>query len=372
MRASWTRSTSIARTDSHTPVSAIGSASIVKPGLTPVPSTATRARRASASIFRATAACAFTGYASSSVVETIGTFCFRTASNSGTTFLIEELVHSTATSGLTAFSVFVMSAVTGTRSFLPTPQTSPTSRPIFAGSMSTAPTSVKPFRAASCLTTPAPMGPRPMLTTLMDTRALLPEKRPMLAFRPIDHGAPTPRSAALPRAPTRPGRHGWRRTLSAWASSPVSCATTLVAALPSGGAARRPPAHDWQWERVLEAQDTLVDPVFRTHSGSGVGVPPTVVHRRCRGDRSLDDSDGRCCIRARSCSGCFSLGGMLDRLARGRPIRTAAFFAACGVYFFRFLRLALPVAVIYWVFHHWLMAALADFAIAGRTPGTSS
>ena len=41
MRASWTRSTRIASTRSQTPVSMIGSASITKPGFTPVPSTAT-------------------------------------------------------------------------------------------------------------------------------------------------------------------------------------------------------------------------------------------------------------------------------------------------------------------------------------------
>ena len=40
-RASWMRSTRMLSTRSHTPVSVIGSASIVKPGLTPVPSTAT-------------------------------------------------------------------------------------------------------------------------------------------------------------------------------------------------------------------------------------------------------------------------------------------------------------------------------------------
>jgi hypothetical protein len=36
----------------------------------------------------------------------------------------------------------------------------------------------------------------------------------------------------------------------------------------------------------------------------------------------------------------FLTGGALDRLARGRPIYTAAFFSACGMYFVRFLRLA--------------------------------
>ncbi len=43
----------------------------------------------------------------------------------------------------------------------------------------------------------------------------------------------------------------------------------------------------------------------------------------------------------------FLAGGILDRYARNRPIRTAAFFAACGVYFFRFLRLAVFAAAGY-------------------------
>ena len=120
MRASCTRSTSIALTLSQTPVSMIGSASITKPGLTPVPRTATRPRLASASIFFAAAALLLTGYASSSVVDTIGTFSFSTASNSGTTFFRDELVHSTATSGFVALIVRVMSSVTFTLSRRPT------------------------------------------------------------------------------------------------------------------------------------------------------------------------------------------------------------------------------------------------------------
>ena len=42
----------------------------------------------------------------------------------------------------------------------------------------------------------------------------------------------------------------------------------------------------------------------------------------------------------------FLSGGVLDRLARGRPIRTAAFFAACGVFFFRFVRLTAMVSAV--------------------------
>jgi hypothetical protein len=41
----------------------------------------------------------------------------------------------------------------------------------------------------------------------------------------------------------------------------------------------------------------------------------------------------------------FLSGGALDRYARGRRIGAAAFFAACGVYLFRFLRLGVAVAI---------------------------
>ena len=45
----------------------------------------------------------------------------------------------------------------------------------------------------------------------------------------------------------------------------------------------------------------------------------------------------------------FLAGGILDRFARARPTRTHEFFAACGVYFTRFLRLAPFIAVAYYV-----------------------
>lgn len=43
----------------------------------------------------------------------------------------------------------------------------------------------------------------------------------------------------------------------------------------------------------------------------------------------------------------FLLGGVLDRLARHRATRSHGFFAACGVFFFRFLRLAIVAGVVY-------------------------
>ena len=54
----------------------------------------------------------------------------------------------------------------------------------------------------------------------------------------------------------------------------------------------------------------------------------------------------------------FLSGGIIDRLARDRPIRSHGFFAACGVYFGRFLRLAPLIALAYYALfryvHPWL------------------
>ena len=50
----------------------------------------------------------------------------------------------------------------------------------------------------------------------------------------------------------------------------------------------------------------------------------------------------------------FLSGGVLDRLARARPVRSAAFFSACGVFFWRFLRLAIVVGFAYWLIFSYL------------------
>ncbi len=50
----------------------------------------------------------------------------------------------------------------------------------------------------------------------------------------------------------------------------------------------------------------------------------------------------------------FLSGGILDRVARGRAVRTSAFFAACGVYFFRFLRVGVLIGSGYWALFYWL------------------
>ena len=56
----------------------------------------------------------------------------------------------------------------------------------------------------------------------------------------------------------------------------------------------------------------------------------------------------------------FLSGGILDRFARNRAIRAAAFFSACGVYFVRFLRLAIVIGLCYWALFRWLHPWLFD------------
>lgn len=53
----------------------------------------------------------------------------------------------------------------------------------------------------------------------------------------------------------------------------------------------------------------------------------------------------------------FLSGGVLDRLARGRAIRSQGFFAACGTYVWRFVRLGALAGLVYYV----LFAYVHDF-----------
>jgi len=58
----------------------------------------------------------------------------------------------------------------------------------------------------------------------------------------------------------------------------------------------------------------------------------------------------------------FLAGGIIDRLARDRPTHTFGFFSACGVFFFRFLRLAvvqmLAYGLLFGLLHPWLFDRL--------------
>jgi hypothetical protein len=68
----------------------------------------------------------------------------------------------------------------------------------------------------------------------------------------------------------------------------------------------------------------------------------------------------------------FIVGGVIDRYARQRPTRSHGFFAASGVFFMRFSRLAVIAGLVYWflfryvhtwLFDNWLGAATRDLDI---------
>ena len=58
----------------------------------------------------------------------------------------------------------------------------------------------------------------------------------------------------------------------------------------------------------------------------------------------------------------FLMGGVLDRLARDRRTGTYGFFAACGTFFFRLLRLGVFAGAVYWLLftavHTWLFSGV--------------
>jgi hypothetical protein len=67
----------------------------------------------------------------------------------------------------------------------------------------------------------------------------------------------------------------------------------------------------------------------------------------------------------------FLSGGIVDRYARQRPIRTHGFFAASGVYFFRFLRLAAIAGLTYWWLFAYVHRWLFDEQFVSLTRGLS-
>ena len=68
----------------------------------------------------------------------------------------------------------------------------------------------------------------------------------------------------------------------------------------------------------------------------------------------------------------FLSGGLIDRFARGRRIGTRAFFGACGLFFFRFLRLGLLIGAAYYVLIGWFHTLLFDVLFPWITHETTS
>ena len=177
---------------------------------------------------------------------------------------------------------------------------------------------------------------------------------------------------------------GWRRVLAAPAIIGGVFVVTLLAALPlaltmrglieaqlgrSLMADRAADGVNWQWWQEFSSQAT----------GLGITFTPTILGFASTMDSlsSLLDAQGEIVPVAAAVATylliwIFLSGGVLDRYARQRPTRTHGFFAAAGVYFWRFLRLGIIAALVYWflfayvhgkLFDQWFVSATRDIAV---------
>jgi hypothetical protein len=145
---------------------------------------------------------------------------------------------------------------------------------------------------------------------------------------------------------------GWRRVLRAPAAVTGTLVTIWVSSrlvavalsAPSGYVTMESfPATAGQWmvafERELRNFTAVVTPDISPFFQTGA-IPPAIIAATC----------------VQTGLWLFLSGGLIDRFARARPIRTAAFFAAAGVYFFRFLRLVAIVWLVAWGLLRWQQA----------------
>jgi hypothetical protein len=172
---------------------------------------------------------------------------------------------------------------------------------------------------------------------------------------------------------------GWRRALRAPALTAGALAATLLVALPLGlvmadaieahlgrslAAERAAAGWDEGWATEFAAQAQGIGRTL-THEFLGFGGTLAIVSDIA--DRQSLEPALAVAAAGSVLLWIFLSGGMLDRLARGRPIRTQQFFAACGVFFVRFVRLGVIVGAVYWALFRWLHPYLFDSLYARLT-----
>jgi hypothetical protein len=165
---------------------------------------------------------------------------------------------------------------------------------------------------------------------------------------------------------------GWRRVLRAPAIVASLFVLTTMAAVPFavavGEQMRSQLGSSRVSERLLHGWDAEWAGEF---SATATGVGRTLTHEILGFGATLAtlnailDAEGPprsliWVIGAYALLWLYLSGGILDRLARGRPTGTAAFFAACGVYFFRFVRVALVIVPIHAALFLWVHPLLFE------------
>jgi hypothetical protein len=161
-------------------------------------------------------------------------------------------------------------------------------------------------------------------------------------------------------------RDGWRRVAAAPAVVFAVFALTLAIAVPLATTLREAlQAHLGRSLEAAEAAEHVDYDWWQEFAAQASGLGSTFVPRIVGFAATLDNLSGLLDGQAETLpiatvlavyliGWAFISGGIIDRYARQRRTRTHGFFAACGVYFFRFLRLGAIAGLFYW----WMFAAV--------------
>jgi hypothetical protein len=159
---------------------------------------------------------------------------------------------------------------------------------------------------------------------------------------------------------------GWRRVLRAPALTAGALAMTFLLALPLGmlmkGALQTHLGASLEADRAVEGWNAGWAAEFaaqaqglgRTFSHEFLGFGGTLAILSDLADHEPLNPSLAWAAAISIAAWMFLSGGVLDRIARGRPVPTSHFFAACGAYFVRFLRLAVFIGGAYWALFRWL------------------
>jgi hypothetical protein len=165
-------------------------------------------------------------------------------------------------------------------------------------------------------------------------------------------------------------RAGWRRVIAAPLLVAGIWLSLIVIAIPATmavrAALRDQLGSSLIADRVAAGPDKAWwDEFLAQATGVGATVKPSIIGAAAPLSNISDLVDGKGTswalagtLAAGLAAWLFLSGGAIDRLARNRPLGTRVFFGACGVYFFRFLRLGLIVGLGYllvgYALHGWL------------------
>lgn len=159
---------------------------------------------------------------------------------------------------------------------------------------------------------------------------------------------------------------GWRRVLRAPALAASLLVVTLATALPMGmalgqmigehlGSSTVAETVAWNWNAGWGAEFAAqAQGLGRTLTHEIIGFGGTMKTLSGILDNQPLNPTLAGAVGAYALLWLFLGGGILDRLARGRNVRAAGFFAACGGYFVRMLRLGVVMAATYWALFRYL------------------